>query len=327
MSSAVDLSDEDTKRIFKEDILPDMLATRHARGPAPNQPTALLLGGQPAAGKTPQLNEAARQLSRDGATMVINGDDLYSYHPKHDTLIATHGSPAAMEMMKGQAGKWVKLALEEAQRRKVNIVMETTMRQPEVVARSAADFRQNGYKVHARVLAVPPEESWVGNRFRYEQMQVLGTAARLTPRSIHDEAAKQLLTTVSALEKGRAVDSIDVVRRDPRESAIYSNELQGGEWKRAPGAAQAVELERNRPWTEERVARYQTAWKTVEMMAGQRLVEQGIPPQERAQQLAQIGAERKDGLEAVQQRNEQGRGTQSGLGVPGHTRNLPQQER
>jgi hypothetical protein len=327
MALAVELTDEETKRVFKEDILPDILATRHARGPTPTQPTAILLGGQPASGKTPQLNEAARQLARNGATMVINSDDLYSYHPHHDRLIAAHGSPAAMEMMKVQAGKWTKLALEEAQRRKVNIVMETTMRQPDVVTKQASDFRQNGYKVHARVLAVSQEESWVSNRFRYEQMHVLGTAARLTPRSIHDEAAKQLLTTVSALEKGRAVDSIDVVRRDPRDSPLYDNELRGGDWQRAPGAAQVIEVERNRPWSDNRVAQYQTAWKTVERLAGQRLAEQGIPVPERDRQLGQIAAERNEGLKAVQQRNGDGRILDTQYRAPEQTRKLPEQER
>lgn len=316
MAPAAVLSNDETKRIFSEDILPDILATRHAKGPVPNVPTAVLLGGQPASGKTPQLNEAARQLSRNGATLVISADDLYSYHPHHDSLIAKHGSPAAMEIMKDQAGQWTKLLLAEAQKRKLNVVMETTMRQPEVVAKQAAEFRQNGYKVHARVLAVPPEESWVSNRFRYEQMHVLGKAARLTPRSVHDEAVGQMLNTVGALEKGRAVDSIDVVRRDPRDFSLYNNELKGGEWQRAPGAVQAIEAERARPWSDTRVANYQSAWKAVEKLAEQRLVEQGAPVAARDLQLGVIAAERNEGTYSVRQRNAENRAPLARYSMP-----------
>ncbi|MCP3050709.1 zeta toxin family protein [Xanthomonas euvesicatoria pv. allii] len=307
MAQAAVLSKEETQRIFSEDILPDILATRHAKGPEPASPTAMLLGGQPASGKTPQLNEAARQLSRNGATLVISADDLYSYHPHHDSLIAKHGSPAAMEMMKDQAGQWTKLLLAEAQKRKFNVVMETTMRQPDVVAKQAAEFRQNGYKVHARVLAVPAEESWVSNRFRYEQMHVLGKAARLTPRSVHDEAVGQLLNTVNALEKGRAVDSIDVVRRDPRDFSLYHNELKAGEWQRAPGAVQSIEAERARPWSDARMANYQSAWKAVEKLAEQRLTEQRVPNSARDLQLGVIAAERNEGTYSARQRNAENR--------------------
>lgn len=298
---SVELSDDDSRRIFKERILPVVLASRSARGPAPHEPTALLLGGQPAAGKTPHLNDATRELSGKGATWVINGDNLYAYHPQHDDLIARHGSRDALEMMKGESGRWIKMLLAEAQRRQVNIVMETTMRQPDVVAKQAAEFRNNGYKVHARVLAVPEQESWVSNRFRYEQMNVLGTAARLTPRSIHDQGAQQLLTTIDSLEKGRAVDVVDVRRRNVQDGPIYRNELVAGEWSQVPSAAQAIVNERGRPWSAERINNHDIAWNTVEKLAAARLCR--AEPAARLSEVELMRRERQEANAHIVERN------------------------
>lgn len=299
--ATVDLSDADRLRVFKEQILPVMLASRSARGPSPKEPTALLLGGQPAAGKTPHLNDATRELSGKGATWVVNGDNLYAYHPRHDELIARHGSRDALELMKGESGKWIKMLLAEAQRRQVNIVMETTMRQPDVVAKQAVEFRSNGYKVHARVLAVPEQESWISNRFRYEQMNVLGTAARLTPRSIHDQGAQQLLTTIAALEKGRAVDVVDVRRRNVQDGTLYRNELVAGEWSKAPAAAQAIAAERARPWSPERIHNHDIAWNTVEKLAAARLCR--AEPEARHRELDLMRSERLDANSRIAERN------------------------
>ncbi|WP_440569496.1 zeta toxin family protein [Stenotrophomonas sp. STK17_22] len=299
--SAVELSDAESSRVFKERILPVLLSSRSARGPLPEQPTALLLGGQPAAGKTPHLNDAAREFSGRGATWVLNFDNLRAYHPHHDELIARHGSREALHMMKGESGKWFKMLLTEAQRRKVNIVMETTMRQPDVVAKQVAEFRGNGYKVHARVLAVPEQESWVSNRFRYEQMNVLGTAARLTPRSIHDEGAKQLLTTVAALEKGRAVDVVEIRRRNVQDVPIYRNELIAGEWSKAPAAAQTITAERARPWSPERIHHHDIAWNTVEKLAAARLCR--ADPEARHRELDLMRSERLDATTRIAERN------------------------
>jgi len=51
-----------------------------------SNPVAVILGGQPASGKS-NLTKVAEKEHKEKSFLIINGDEYRSYHPEHDSFI------------------------------------------------------------------------------------------------------------------------------------------------------------------------------------------------------------------------------------------------
>ncbi len=235
------LSQAESQRIFAEDILPTYLPNNLQRL---DQPTAVLLGGQPGSGKTLLLTMAESAMRTEGSTIRIVGDDLRAYVPGY----ARHQrqDPEAAARATGpDAGRWVEMLIAAARDRRVNVIVEGTMREPETVRRTAETFRSAGYRVEAWALAVNERISWAGVHTRFEAMIAAGGTGRMTPRDMHDAAAAGMLTTLREIERNKIVDRVHVLDRGG--AALYDNTLENGVWLKEPAAASRVENARGRP--------------------------------------------------------------------------------
>ena len=149
-------------RIFAQDIVRRLFANA-----APvAHPTVVLMGGQPGSGKSGLLDAAAEYLSTPEARAVqIVGDDLRDYHPDYQLLLATDDRTAAAATDR-DSGRWVEMAIAHALEHRYSVVIEGTMRDPQVPLNTAAKFRADGYRVEAWVMAVDPLSSrlGIGNR-------------------------------------------------------------------------------------------------------------------------------------------------------------------
>ena len=182
------LPEAEHERIFRQRIVPSLFdRTRPV-----DTPTAIILGGQPGAGKTAIQMRARKDLEQLGSTVVISGDDLRSFHPAYARLQRSAPATAAFHTDR-DSGRWVEMAITEAIDHKVNIVIESTMRDPLVLESTAAKLRANGYQIEARALAVNERLSWQGVHQRYEAMMAAGRAARFTVRASHDAGAAGML--------------------------------------------------------------------------------------------------------------------------------------
>ncbi|WP_017161861.1 zeta toxin family protein, partial [Xanthomonas phaseoli] len=241
-TEGVVLSDAERERIFRTVIVPRFLATEGT--PLPERREAVILGGQPGAGKTGFLSEATQDLRSRGATWTINGDDFYAYHPRYAELQAKFGAEAA-HMVKDVAKDWVEKTLAEAMNRGVNIALESTMRQPAVVKATLEQLQAADYQVHAKVLAVNEHVSWQGNHTRYERLLQAGTFARLTSRQTHDQAVRGVLQTVDTIEREKLANRVTVYTRGGQ--VLYDNTHHGSRWAHAAEARKAIVDERDRP--------------------------------------------------------------------------------
>ena len=150
------------RRIFLEKIVPEEF--RGARLSA--RPTVVLMGGQPGSGKSGLLDAAEEYLSTPEARAVqIVGDDLRDYHPDYQILLAADDRTAAAATDR-DSGRWVEMAIAHALEHRYSVVIEGTMRDPQVPLNTAAKFRADGYRVEAWVMAVDPLSSrlGIGNR-------------------------------------------------------------------------------------------------------------------------------------------------------------------
>lgn len=254
------LSETEHQAIFERDIKPDLFANAKSV----DAPVAVIFGGQPGAGKSAAIDAAKDELAQRGGAVEIVGDDLRSYHPKYNALMRQNDKTAAFYTDR-DSGRWVEKAIEEAKARRVNIVIEGTMRDGNKVAATMEALRAAGYAVDARALAVNPRLSEQGILQRYELQKATRGFGRMTTPEAHQAAYDGMLGTLERIEGDKLADRVTIFRR--RGEAIYSNELREGQWTHAPRARETVEAERARPMSLEERRAYLEGYDRLAAMA------------------------------------------------------------
>lgn len=131
-------------RIFEENkkwLLKDLFSDR--------QPCGILLGGQGAVGKG-QLNLWAEKLYSGKQFFAINGDNYRLWHPCFDELRNDiwHYSKETQVF----SNIFTERLIEESINRRFSLVVEGTMRSPEVPLQTAKKLRSNNYETAAFVI-------------------------------------------------------------------------------------------------------------------------------------------------------------------------------
>ena len=217
MSAGYELSRRELSELFNEAITPwvDARLARAAPGPA----TLVLVGAQPGAGKTRVVSRASRDT---GSAVVVVGDDLRQFHPDYARLM--RDDPLRMPEVTAQAaGAWARMSSDYLRERQASVVFETTFRQPDAVVATAKEFRDAGYRVEVRALAVPEAVSRLGVLSRYaEQVRDQGVG-RWTPQEFHDNAAEQMPKSLERVISEGYVDRALVVDRTGR--TLYAADI------------------------------------------------------------------------------------------------------
>jgi chloramphenicol 3-O-phosphotransferase len=159
------LSPEQHERIFQRRIVPQL--TAHAR--QVDAPRAVILGGQPGAGKSALQSAVEREFTAAGGVLSIIGDDLRAYHPKYRALLRTDDRRAAFYTDRDSA-LWIEKLIDYANSRRFNMLIESTMHRPDKIVATASALREQGYEIEARALAVHERWSILGIHQRYEGM-------------------------------------------------------------------------------------------------------------------------------------------------------------
>ena len=71
----------------------------------------------------------------------------------------------------------------------------------------------------------------------------------------------RLPETLLRIEKEGLID--EIVIRDRKGNEKYRNHQTNGRWENEPQSSQALEVSRNRAWTEEEIANYEEDWQKV----------------------------------------------------------------
>ncbi|WUT01631.1 zeta toxin family protein (plasmid) [Streptomyces sp. NBC_00708] len=125
--------------------------------PQPDQPVLVLLGAQPAAGKSQAVQATQRRY--EGADLVpLTGDELRSLHPEYDKL--RREEPQTFETGTAQAsGPWVCMSIDYALKNRYSLVLEGVFRDPEMTISTAERFAAAGFRVEIVALGVREEIS------------------------------------------------------------------------------------------------------------------------------------------------------------------------
>jgi predicted kinase len=161
------------RTVFEEDARAAIF--RASYSPSPETPLLVLLGGQPAAGKT-NAQDAVMAANRDAGLVPVTGDDLRQFHP--DYLALARNNPLAMPAATAAvSGGLVRLALDHAVKHRFSVLLEGTFRDPQMVTATARRFAEAGYRVEVVAVATPAAVS----RLSAEQRSLGPPGWRLRP--------------------------------------------------------------------------------------------------------------------------------------------------
>jgi len=250
------LSEQDHQSIFEKGIIPDLFA----RVVASENPVAVIFGGQPGAGKSASVDNAIKELKSFGGAVLIEGDALRDFHPMYQKLMDKDDKTAAFYTDR-DSGKWVEKSIAYAKEKRFNLVIEGTMRNPDVVEATMKNLREAGYEIDARALAVPWQLSEQGIIQRYENQKLDRGVGRMTTPEAHKAAYDGMLNTLDRIERDKLADRIIISRRG--DETIYSNVLENGFWKQTPQARLAVETERSRPQKPQEAYQFAAGYATL----------------------------------------------------------------
>ncbi len=244
------LPEDRLRDIWREEIAPVVFLDARAV----DRPVAVLLGGQPGAGKTRAARLVTQSLYAGAGVTPVAGDDLRRFHPDYGRTL--RGDRLRMpQVTAAAAGWWLEASIEHALNHRFPVLVEGTWRDVAGPLRGAGDARAAGYEVHAVVVAVAPAVSRLSTVERFYRDVDAGHDARWTPPQAHDQAVAALPASTHRLAAAGDVDRFTVMDREG--GVLYD----GAGWSpgRADQARAALQGEMDRTPGQEQAAAYLTA--------------------------------------------------------------------
>jgi chloramphenicol 3-O-phosphotransferase len=208
-----------------------------------NNPVIAILGGQSAAGKSNMTN-SFKNLFPEKTFLSINGDLYRTYHPNHDD-IAKYNVKHYSAITQNFSNIFTQELLTVALNNKFNVIVEGTMRNSDVTANTAKTFRENGFEVHACVIAAHPAFTELGIYKRYQEQVKKFGYGRLADVSVHDEAVTGLLNSVNHLYQDKLVDYIHIYSYLAEKKVVTLELQKNGNWNTGILPSVYIEQERN----------------------------------------------------------------------------------
>ena len=194
-----------------EAVLTDELADSEDRYESVNSPTAVLLAGQPGAGKTELASAMSGML--DYNAFFINADEYRRRHPNYRAIYEHYGSDA-VQMTSAFSSVVTERIIKAFSKRHPNLIIEGTGRTVKVPKNTARFLTSEGYTVDLAVLAVRPEMSLASTLLRFYQMNEGGTIPRATAVESHDAVVKALPENLNILCAEPTISRLTIWNRE-----------------------------------------------------------------------------------------------------------------
>ena len=223
------------RQIFDQHIA-RQLTSAH---PGQPQPTAVLLNGQPAAGKTSLQGQLRRELP---GAVGIDIDMFRVFHPAFRQLQAEN--ELTVDGKVRPAGLYFyHLAGEHLMAQRSHIIFEHAMRDQRRISARVDRLTEMGYRVEIAFVATPRPVSLLSVLDRYQVLKETTGYGRFVPTDVHDHRLRRELDAAEAFGADPRIASIRVFRRGGDLLYQQTGPQRGG------AARAAIEAERHRPWT------------------------------------------------------------------------------
>lgn len=225
------------------------------------KPKAIILAGQPGAGKTKVCDDAKSSFDAKEGFVVVDTDQLRAYHPKYKKEFAQENDRTAAGRVQKDAGQWSDELIEDAVAARRNLIVDGTLKTPDNARGMCKHLKENGYEVEVRALAVPREDSEMRVYRRYERQRQGAGTGRWVPQEVQRGAYDGMLESLRVVEKEGLVDNVKVYADSPSTEPIYANGRAslGGD----DGARKAAARERGRERTREELKQRHMGWQGV----------------------------------------------------------------
>ena len=190
------------------------------------KPLAFILGGQPASGKSKLAKEFMGNFSNDNI-LFVNGDIYREFHPNRQELINNPLSYSKETQIFSNV--FTENLIREAIENKYNIMVEGTMRNPQVPYNTAKIFKENGYEVEILAISAPSVFTELGLYNRYQEEINFQGWGRLAEIESHNSAVTRILSSLDLLYNEKTADKIHLYSYQA-EKHIVSFSLQNNEW-------------------------------------------------------------------------------------------------
>ena len=246
------LTDEDNESIYQQ----KKLFERNTIGvKSQERPTAVIVGGQPGAGKTSIVNRFKIEFENSGVAH-IDCDELRRYHPLQEVQDAKNDRLTAVFTGK-DAGIWAQKIMKDAIAMRFNIICETPLKNTEKLLRQIDMLVNNGYDVRLAVFAVPYDLSLLGVYSRYERPKAEGRYGRFVHDKPLRDSYKNQTLTVEALQRQGKLSSIEIYSR---EGLVFKGDYRTSDLEKV------IFAEQRRRFTSEEEAKLQKRWLEVGQM-------------------------------------------------------------
>lgn len=173
-------------------------------------PVAIVLGGQPGAGKSNLYIWAKERFDQN--IVELDCDAFREYHPDSEILAF---DPDTFGTNTNQfAFDTVDRLIEELSEYKFNMIIESSMKTPNSAYSNHAQLTPKGYSVEAQIMATSKEESWKGVLDRYQSNLEKGLLPRLVPQGVHDFVVEHYPDSADEIFKSGKMSNIQVYNRN-----------------------------------------------------------------------------------------------------------------
>ena len=169
----------------------------------------IILGGQPGAGKSTfyRMNEQANNF------VVINGDEFRRYHPNYNQIIKTDSEHYA-ERTQDFSNKVVERLINELGSKGYSLIIEGTLRNPEVPIKTCEYLREHGYHPELVVVACDAEIAWKSTIERAHELKQQGLFPRLVPIDVYDYTVHHIPISLNAIVERDCFAEISIIDRE-----------------------------------------------------------------------------------------------------------------
>ena len=224
MNAQISQTHEDHRRIFDE-LKSQQISERKALA----KPKAIILCGQPGSGRSLEIPIVMQEFSESGAVLLDEGQ--------------RQDQPQSL--------------FEEALHGEKNLVIKATLPNRGLLKK----LREEGYTTSVYVVSAHERESLLSQYQKYEGQLATRGIGDKPNLAEHNEIYMKLPETLQHIEEEGLID--EIVIRDRKGNEKYRNHQTNGRWENKLESSQALEVSRNRAWTEEEIAKYQEDWQKV----------------------------------------------------------------